>query len=494
MTLTVNLRKMLHRKAAEYCAPNAAGNTAAGAFIVSDKSDMIPGHDIAYYVAGVSAIWNYNADQDAWLQIPNSGAAGAFAAGACGEFRNLSAPGGNITNTATAGSTTTLTTALTLTRDLAGYEICIVGGAGAGYSGKIKRNTLGANAVLTLETASGVALNNTSQYRIFGGSLWFFNAGTTAVGFSVYDRITNAWTARSVTGLPTAWGTDAQLVSTPSRTSNKGNGFVNGTATAGAASTITLEASKTMLLNQWANSQIRIISGTGAGQIRTISSNTAGASSVITVSAAWTTVPDATSVYRIEGNDDFFYLLGNNAVTMYRYSVSGNTWTTLAPTAARAGAMGAGGTADWIDGVQAEDWNDGTYAAHYTTVLVHQNGRYLYSFRGGASNVLDVYDIAANTWISGVAYGQQMETFTTGSCSVDLDGYIYIQKDATGRVYRFDVAKNVLEPFVLNPIPQGAAVAGDKMFMTTFREGASEVNFLYTLGNTRSELTRWVVI
>lgn len=494
MTLTINLRKMLHRKAAEYCSPNPAGNTAAGAFIVSDKSDVIPGHDIAYYVAGVSAIWNYNADQDAWLQIPNSGAAGTFAAGACGEFRNLSAPGGNTTNTATAGSTTTLTTALTITRDLAGYEIRIVGGAGAGYSGKIKRNTLGANAVLTLETASGVALNNTTQYQIFGGSLWFFNAGTTAVGFSVYDRITNAWTARSVTGLPTAWGTDAQLVSTPSRTSNKGNGFVNGTATAGAASTITLEASKTMLLNQWANYQIRIISGTGAGQIRTISSNTAGVSSVITVSAAWTTVPDATSVYRIEGNDDFFYLLGNNAVTMYRYSISGNTWTTLAPTAARAGAMGAGGTADWIDGVQAEEWDDGTYAAHYTTVLVHQNGRYLYSFRGGASNVLDVYDIAANTWISGVAYGQQMETFTTGSCSVDLDGYIYIQKDATGRVYRFDVAKNVLEPFVLNPVPQGGATAGDKMFITTFREGASEINFLYTLGNTRPELTRWVLI
>lgn len=494
MTLTVNLRKMLHRKAAEYCAPNAAGNTAAGAFIVSDKSDVIPGHDIAYYVAGVSAIWNYNADQDAWQQMPNSGAAGTFAAGACGEFRNLAAPGGNITNTATAGTTTTLTTALTITRDLAGCEIRIVGGAGIGYTGKIKGNTLGANSVITVETASGTAFGATTQYQIFSGSLWFFNAGTTAVGFSVYDRATNTWTARSVTGLPTAWGTDGQLVSTPSRTSNKGNGFVNGTAKAGAASTITLEASKTMLLNQWANYQIRIISGTGAGQIRTISSNTAGASSVITVSAAWTTVPDATSVYRIEGNDDFFYLLGNNAVTMYRYSISGNTWTTLAPTAARAGAMGAGGTADWIDGVPAEEWNDGTYAAHYTTVLVHQNGRYLYSFRGGASNVLDVYDIAANTWISGVAYGQQMETFTTGSCSVDLDGYIYIQKDATGRIYRFDVAKNVLEPWVLNPVPQGAAVVGDKMFMTTFREGASEVNFLYTLGNTRSELTRWVVI
>lgn len=493
MALTLNLRKMLHRKAAEYCAPNAAGNTAAGSFIVSDKSDVIPGHDIAYFVGGASAIWNYNADQDAWLQLPNSGIAGTFAAGACGEFRSIAAPGGNITNTATAGTTTTLTTNLTITRDLAGCEIRTVGGAGSGYSGKIKGNTLGANAIITVETASSVAFSNTTQYQIFSGSFWFFNAGTTAVGFSVYDRATNAWTARSVTGLPTAWGTDGQLVSTPSRTSNKGNGFVNGTAAAASVSTITLEVSKVFLLNQWANYQIRIISGTGAGQIRTISSNTAGASPVVTVSAAWTTQPDATSVYRIEGNDDFFYLLGNNAVTMYRYSISGNTWSTLSPTAARAGAPGGGFTADWIDGVQTADWNDGSYAAHYTGT-VNQNGRYIYSFRGGAGNVLDLYDIAANTWISGVVYGQQMETFTTGSCSVDLDGYIYIQKDATGRIYRFDVAKNVLEPWVLNPVPQGAAVAGDKMFMTTFREGAAEVNFLYTLGNTRSELTRWVVI
>lgn len=493
MTVTINLRRMLHRKSPEFCNPNVAGNTAAGAFIVSDKSNMIPNHDIAYYVGGVSSIWNYNADNDGWVQLPNSGATGTFAAGACGEFRTLSAPGGVFTLTASAGSTTTITTTLTITRDLAGCEIRTVGGAGIGYIGTIKTNTLGANAIITVETASGVAFNNTTQYQIFGGSLWFFNGGTTAVGFSVYDRATNTWTARSVTGLPTAWGTDAQLVSTSGRASNGGNGFVNGTATAGAASSITLEASKTFLLNQWTNYQIRITSGTGLGQIRSIASNTAGASPVITVSTAWTTQPDSTSVYRIEGNDDYFYLLGNNAVTMYRFVVSTNTWTTLAPTAARAGAFAAGGTADWIDGVKSSEWNDGTYGNHYSTTVIHQNGRYLYCFRGGATSTLDLYDIAANTWISGVAYGQQMETFTTGSCSVDLDGFIYIQKDATGRILRFDVAKNILEPFTLNPVPQGAAVVGDKMFLTTFTEGGT-VNFLYTLGNTRNELTRWVVI
>jgi hypothetical protein len=179
---------------------------------------------------------------------------------------------------------------------------------------------------------------------------------------------------------------------------------------------------------------------------------------------------------------------------MYRYSISGNSWSTLAPTAARAAVTGAGMTADWIDNVSSSLWNQDVAPAHYTTTLFKQNGRYIYSWRGAAGNVLDVYDIAANTWISGVAYGQQMETFTTGTCSVDLHGYIHIQKDATGRIFRFNVANNVLEPFVLNPVPQGAAVAGDKMFMTTYKDGAAEINFLYTLGNTRPELTRWLVI
>lgn len=494
MTTTVNLRKMLHRKSAEYCAPNPAGNTAAGTFVVSDKSNMIPAHDIAYYVGGASTIWNYNSDQDAWIQLPNSGVAGTFAAGACGEFRAISAPAGVIDNTATAGTTTTITTALTITRLATGYKIRVHSGSGVGYEGTIVSNTLGASSVITVTPASSVAFDSTTKYRVYGGSLWFMNAGTAAVGFSVYDRLTNVWTARAVANIPTSWGTDAQLVSTPGLSSNNGAGFVTGTATAGAASTITLDVAKTMLLNQWANYQVRITGGTGKGQIRSISSNTAGASSVLTVSSAWTVNPDATSTYVIEGNDDYFYLLGNAAVAMYRYSIINNTWTVLAPTAARAAVTGSGMTADWIDGVKSTNWTDGSYGLHYTTLLYRQNGRYIYSFRGAAGNILDVYDIAANTWISGVAYGQQMEVFGGGSCSVDLNGVIYLQKDATGRLYRFDVSANVIEPFVLAPVPQGAAVAGDKMFMTTYTDGASEINFLYTLGNTRSELTRWLVI
>lgn len=489
MTTIINLRKMLHRKSAEYCAPLPAGNTTGGSFMVSDKSNLIPSHDIAYYIGGVSAIWNYNADQDAWIQLPNSGIAGTFGAGSCGEFRAVSAPGGIITNTAIGGTTTTINTNLTLVRDIAGCEVRVVGGAGIGYNGSILSHTLGANSVITVAVASGTAFGATTQYQLTGGSLWFMNAGVGAVGFSVFDRATNTWTARAVTGLPTTWGTDAQLISTPGRSSNNGLGFVNSTATAGGASNLT-DGAMTWPVNGWTNYQVRIKSGTGIGQIRTIASNTA---TVLTTSVAWTVNPDATSTYIIEGNDDYLYLVGNATVALYRYSISANAWTVLAPVAARAGAPGAGMTCDWIDAVPSTDWANGTYALHYPGVI-HQNGRYFYSFRGANGNILDIYDIAANTWISGIVYGQQMEIFGNGSCSVDCDGIIYIQKDATGRIYRFDVAKNVLEPFVLNPVPQGAAVAGDKMFMTTYIDGSTRIGFVYSLGNTRSELTRWLVV
>lgn len=84
------------------------------------------------------------------------------------------------------------------------------------------------------------------------------NAGTSAVGFSVHDFATGAWTARSVTNLPTAWGTDAKLVSTMGSAAS----IATGTATAGGASTLTNSA-KSWATNMWANYQIRITAGTG---------------------------------------------------------------------------------------------------------------------------------------------------------------------------------------------------------------------------------------
>lgn len=69
----------------------------------------------------------------------------------------------------------------------------------------------------------------------------------------------------------------------------------SGTASAGAATTLT-DSSKAWGVNDFSKQQITITEGTGAGQVRTISSNT---STVITVTSAWGTNPDNTSKYTI---------------------------------------------------------------------------------------------------------------------------------------------------------------------------------------------------
>lgn len=72
---------------------------------------------------------------------------------------------------------------------------------------------------------------------------------------------------------------------------------LSGTATSGGASTLT-DTSLSMTVNEFAGNQIYIQSGTGAGQFLDIVSNT---SDTFTVISPWGVVPDATSVYQIGG-------------------------------------------------------------------------------------------------------------------------------------------------------------------------------------------------
>lgn len=479
MALLNKLRKTLHRKAWEMLTPTPSAPT-AGSFITT--MDALGVSTDFFYMNSASSVWLYSAAEDGWLQLPASGATGAFGAGSCGDAIGKGMLGGAATNTATAGTTTTLTTNRTIVRNLVGAKVRVVAGAGAGYEGSVSSNTIGANSVITVTPASGTAFGATTVFEVYSGSLWFFNAGTSSVGFSVYDVATNTWTAKSVTGLPTAWGTCGQLVSTRPLVLNQETGTSTGTNT-----TTTLNnTAEAWVVNALSNYQVRITAGTGVGQSRTIASNTATA---LTVSAAWTTTPDATSQYVVEPNDDYLYLLGNNAVTLYRYSISGNTWSTLTPGTARAGGMAAGGTADWIGYVP--EWANLLAASSG----LPQNGRYIYSFRGSAN--LDIYDIASNTWINARAYGSSTESFDTGSCSIyNGEGKIYIQKGVTGRIFYLDVYRNALMPFTTNLYPQSTTVAADLMTVGRYLDTnqSDKIEFLYTLLHSRTDFLRMLVI
>lgn len=72
----------------------------------------------------------------------------------------------------------------------------------------------------------------------------------------------------------------------------------NGTAQAGAAGTITLDAGASATDHLYEGEWIVLTGGTGAGQAREISGYV-GATKVATVSLAWTTNPDATSLFTV---------------------------------------------------------------------------------------------------------------------------------------------------------------------------------------------------
>ena len=480
MATTNGNRKILDLKRWEFCTP-APTATVAGSFIASSRHYR----QQQLYVVSATVQYLYNPQEDAWVQIPSGALAGTFAVGACGTATSVGPSG-----TATAGTTSTITTNLTLARDLRGYSIHITGGPNAGATLAISSNTVGTNSVITVPVQAS-AFTASTTFRLLTPRWYVLNAitasgTTTDAVFRFYDFALNTW-ASAETGAtdgiaPAAViGTDSKLIATPSWQGEGYAAFATGTATAGGASTLTNSA-KTWTVNQWANSQVRIVSGTGAGQIRTIASNTATA---LTTSAAWTTAPDATSVYSIEGNDDFIYYMGSAAVTLFRYSISAGTWTTLSPTAARAAAPAVGMSGHWVWEATDAAWTDESSI---------RNGRYIYSFRGGAGAVLDRYDIALNTWGSGLTYAPATEVFGAGSKYVYRNNAIYVQKDATGRWFRYDVVTSEQDGWSTMTYTQGAAIAGDTSFDVHYTDGATEIDYVYVVLNTSTVMLRAMVI
>jgi hypothetical protein len=479
MTTTNGNRKILDLKRWEAVTP-APQATAAAHFIVSSRHHR----QQQMLVSSATVAHLYNPSEDGWVQIPSPALGGTFGAGACGTGTAIGPSG-----TATSGTTSTIVTNLTLARDLRGYSIHITGGPNAGVTLEIVSNTIGANATITV-AAQASAFSASTTYRLLTPRWYVLNAvasaGTTTANlFKFYCFALNTWTTAetgATDGVAPAAviGTDSRLIATPSWIDDDYKAFATGTATAGGASTLTNSA-KAWTTNQWTNYQIRIVSGTGAGQIRSISSNTA---TVITVGSAWSTQPDSTSVYSIEGNDDFIYYMGSNAVTLYRYSISGGSWTTLSPGVARGGAPGAGMSGQWVHSVSASQWTG------EDAIL---NGRYLYSFRGAAGALLDRYDIAANSW-SAVSYAPATETFTTGSKWVYIKDFLYGHKDGSGRWFRFDLAQSAMDGMTQMLYPNGAAVVGDTAFDVGYKDGATEIDYIHMVLNTSTVHLRMMVI
>jgi hypothetical protein len=457
----------------------ALGATVAGASVAMANHVK----QKALYINSNTTAWLYTPEEDGFVPLTSPALAGTFGAGAAavaGAF-STGATIGAASLTATGGTVSTIITNQTLAVDLRGYSVQILAGPNAGATLTIVSNTLGTNATITVATQAS-AFTSSTVYRLITPVWYVLGSGTLASGsFRKYDWATNTWTSLVNTGLPATLSSDSCLVTTPSWQGSGYVSFATGTATAGAASTIT-NSGKAWATNQWANYQIRITAGTGVGQIRTIASNTG---TVITVGTAWTTQPDATSVYSIEGNDDFIYYMGSAAVTIYRYSTTSNTWTTLSPAVARGAAPGAGLSAVWAWDVTDADWNVENSI---------RNGQRIYSFRGNNNGIVDYYDLAANTWVNAISYAPNAEVFTSGTKYAYYKNFIYIQKDATLRWYRFNVATGEMDGWGTINNVQGAAIVGNTAYVYRYIDGATVIPYVYFIGNTSTIHERQMVI
>lgn len=478
MATTNKNTPLLHRKEFQMMTPTPVATTAGSFLIPSDSGNF----NNALFISSATVHYLYNHEEDAWLQIPSGALAGTFGAGACGVFHPWSVP-----YTATGGSTTSVTVAAgthNITGRAVGSTIEFISASTAsGFRGTITSilNNAGTGTItLNFTGTAPTAILNTHTFRLTTGRFFVMNAGTTAAGiFKVYDLGTSAWQANlSTTNLPASWGTDGKLVAPY----NFGEIYATGTATSGTGTTL-VNSGKTWTTNQWTNYQVRITAGTGVGQVRVISSNTATALTVPT----WTTNPDATSVYVIECDENSLYLMGNNAVTMYKYNVGANTWAAVTPTTARAGAPVAGMTANAVGTTGDALWAD------ESAIL---NGRYIYSLRAGGTAIIDRFDIAGGTAGAGawaVVTTINTETFAAGTSGFTMGEFLYIRKDATNRFFKYSVVDNAMRPFTTNLFTDGAALLGNKLWVKNL-PGSTDIKWVYSLQNSGTALHRILII
>jgi hypothetical protein len=152
--------------------------------------------------------------------------------------------------------------------------------------------------------------NTTSNSGIvdspFSGTIYKLgrNSGTTA---TTYKIDSNSFASlQSISGIDNGTGPvtynlidDARGTTYIPATPANWSATQTGTATSGAASTIT-DTTKAFTVNALAGQWVHIVGGTGAGQSRLIVSNTATA---MTINPSWTTNPAAGSQYRVSATN-----------------------------------------------------------------------------------------------------------------------------------------------------------------------------------------------
>ena len=210
---------------------------------------------------------------------------------------------GLLNNTAQAGAagTVTLNSGAVATDDYYnGFIILITGGTGVGQA-RLITDYVGSTKVATISPNWATNPDATSTFILFP-------MGALGLATTALSNIKAMFDGTGYAGGTIPLDTNVKQVSGDATAADNleaeydGTGFKSylrrSTAQAGAAGTITLDASASATDDLYNGLTVAIVSGTGAGQARLIS-DYVGSTKVATVSTSWATNPDATSVFLI---------------------------------------------------------------------------------------------------------------------------------------------------------------------------------------------------
>jgi hypothetical protein len=487
--------------------PNAH---AAGTSLCADMRNDVSRNPFVYNLVSNAILNRYNIVTKSWqLAIANPLTAGTFGAGAASAF----VPSFAAVGTLGAGNTTTSVVLSTALPAAVGVNMLANRGGSGDYgfkiriidttAGKIEErfivgNTAGTTPTLTLDNAFTFTPANGARYELLSGRVFMLGAGTVAAGvFRSFEVGCNALASLTTTNLPATISADSAMLVMDEQyvpyNCVPGEGMIKGgftydnnvverkalTATAAGASTLTGQSTggdAVVAANEYRNFQIRIVQDTttpaAVGQRRIIASHTAGASPVYTLGTAWTTQPSSSAKYVIE-QPNLLVLRTSAVATVYTYnytdaainngtnSIAANAWSTTY--FANAPATSGGGTI-WVPsfGIQPDAARNARHSFNY-------------SFRGNATTLMDVLDIAGGTtgaWTNSAVYDGSVLALGNGTTSAyapyGQEGrFAYINlytASAVSQIFRFDAKNRVLSPYTPTDFLQsGTAAVGGRV-------------------------------
>jgi hypothetical protein len=519
--------------------PLAVANTANSAVgpmtLCSDLRNDWTQDPYIYKINTATQIEKYHTANDEWtIPMPVTITAGAVGAGSALIFAPSQGPMGGVSGSPTSTSFTLSalpngasvgTNQLSNMGDGVGYKIRVMAN-GAGHSGvtevrTIIANTAGTTPTITLDSALSFIPDTGDHYEMVSGTIYILGSGTTAAGYwrsLDIATFTTSSTNLSVGSLTSAIGTETAFVMMDEQyvpyNRKPGEGLVPGNVTyngglcncisattANLTSITGTDMPAGLTANEYRNFQLRVVEDstvpTSVGQRGKIISHTAGATGVFTI-VGWDVLPSIGAKFVVELNNDVMLWTGGNSIT-YSFAAAGfntaqGSWATVATAstgiASRyAPSVNSGGVGSWA-------------AMSFSIVPdVDRNARhsFIYKFKGAASMVLDVFDIAggtSGTWatLGSASIGGTLGTnLTTGTSGVhDTAGnqgrFFYVNINGTQRFMRFDMLNRCLQPWCYLRYAQSTAVTGNKLSTKTYIDGATKITMLYAMRHSGNEL------